>query len=369
MGKIKSQPGGMLKYVHVRDVPPPDQIPGVPLPAQIENLVVGLRDMLLDVSGMGEVSRGRVPSGVRAGNMLAFLQEEDETKIGPIIEEYEDSIARMAMLTLSRYSQFYTNQRILRAYKPGGRSDVRKFKGADLKNNTDVVVQAGSALPKLKSAKQQYILQLVELGIEKDPKRIKDFLELGGGEPDEVDMAYAQADRENDLMLRGAQQQLDKDEEGLFSKPPAPDPMAADPATAGIEGAPSMDGMPPDPMMAQRQAEEATPAGAPPLNIQEGAQPSSFAVPVKTWHLHEAHVQRHRRVMMGAEFEKLALTHPDVVRIFDEHIAMHEKAIQEAQMAQMQMMLAAQGGPAKTAPAQQAQPQADAAMVPPGGGA
>jgi hypothetical protein len=201
----KSEPGGKIKYVHVRDVPPPTPVPGIPLPTQIENLVVGLRDMILDVSGMGEVSRGRVPSGVRAQNMLAFLQEEDETKIATIIEDFEDSIARMASLTLSRYSQFYTTERMLRAYRPGGLADVRKFKGADLKGNTDVIVQAGSALPKLKSARQQYILQLVEMGIETDKKRIKDFLELGEGEPDDTDLAYAQVDRENELMLRAVQ--------------------------------------------------------------------------------------------------------------------------------------------------------------------
>jgi len=372
--KIKSQPGGQVRYVHVRDVPPPDQLPGIPLPTQIENLVVGLRDMLLDVSGMGEVSRGRVPSGVRAGNMLAFLQEEDETKIGPIIEEYEDSIARMASLTLSRYAQFYSSQRILRAYKPGGRADVRKFKGSDLKNNTDVIVQAGSALPKLKSAKQQYILQLVELGIEKDPKRIKDFLELGSGEPDEVDMAYAQADRENDLMLRGAQQQLDKAEEGLFASAPVSGPgmEGAGEGELPVEGDMYEPGMEQPGaelgMMAPGMEQEPMPPGAENLMMQEGAQASSFAVPVKTWHIHEAHIQRHRRVMMGAEFEKLALTHPDVVRIFDEHIAMHEQALQQQQMAQMQMMQAAAGGPASTAPPQGAQPMADSAAVAAAGG-
>lgn len=387
--KIKSQPGGMLRYVHVRDVPPPDQIPGVPLPTQVENLVVGLRDMILDVSGMGEVSRGRVPSGVRAGNMLAFLQEEDETKIGPIIEDYEDSIAKMASLTLSRFAQFYTTQRLLRAYKPGGRADVRKFKGSDLKNNTDVVVQAGSALPKLKSAKQQYVMQLVEAGIERDPKRIKDMLELGEGEPDEVDMAFAQADRENDLMLRGVQNQLDQEEMAVFGGgsnggPPAPPPgmeggmqgeyamgpggmmpgqeMMGTEEQSPIPGPPSSD---PEQAAIQEQLAGAVPGQ---LMMQEGAQPSSFAVPVKKWHIHEAHIKRHRHVMMGAEFEKLALTHPDVVRIFDEHVAMHEQALQQQQAQQMAMMQAAQGGPAQTAPPEGAQPMADSAAVAQAGG-
>lgn len=344
VNKIKSQPGGILKYVHVRDVPPPEQIPGIPMPTQMENLVVGLRDMILDVSGMGEVSRGRVPSGVRAGNMLAFLQEEDETKIGPIIEDFEDSISRMGSLTLSRFSQFYTTERMLRNYKPGGRAEVRKFKGADLKNNTDVLVQAGSALPKLKSARQQYILQLVELGIEKDPKRIKDFLELGEGEPDDVDLAYAQADRENEMMMRSVEGGLAKEEASLYQAPQVPQ----------SNGQGELPGMPG--------------GGSLEMDLMQGDQPSSFAIPVKAWHLHDAHIQRHRRQMMAPEFEQMALTHPDVVRIFDEHVSMHEQALQQQQMQQMQMMLLARGGPESATPPPGAQPMADSAAAAAAGG-
>lgn len=354
IGPIKSQPGGMVEYTYVRDVPPPDQIPGVPLPTQIENLVVGLRDMVLDVSGAGEVSRGRVPSGVRAGNMLAFLQEQDETQIGPIIEDFEDSVALMGSLTLSRYSQFYSTARLLRAYRPGGRSDVLKFKGADLKGNTDVQVQAGSALPKLKAAKQQYVLQLIELGILKDPKRIEDWLELGGAEPDKIDLAFRQADRENDYMMRGAQNKLTEEEQGMFSP--------------SIEAAAEPDAMEQMQLGADSYGGGSGNGSAEGMGMEQGLEPvqqggSSFAMPVKKWHIHEAHMERHIRAMMGPEFERLALTHPDVVRIFDEHVAMHEQAIQEQLLQQMQMMALAQGGPAATAPDQAAQPTANAQQV------
>lgn len=317
--KIKSQPGGEVRYVHVRDVPPPEQIPGVPMPTQIENLVVGLRDQILDISGMGEVSRGRVPSGVRAGNMLAFLQEEDESKIAPTVENFEDGIAMEASLTLCRFAQFYHVNRLLRAYKPGGQADIRKFKGADLKNNTDVVVQAGSALPKLKAARQQYVMQLAELGIEKDPKRIRDMLELGEGEPDEVDLAFAQADRENEIMM------------GLGMQSPT--------APAKPELAPTSNDLQ---------------AGAP-------SSENSMAVPVKKWHNHEAHLKRHYRYMSTADFERLQISHPDIVRVFDEHTTAHEEAMKQIQMQQIQMMLAARGGPEATAPGEGQMPMDPAA--------
>lgn len=405
VGPIKSQPGGEVEFVHVRDVPPPQQMPGVALPTQIENLVVGLRDMILDVAGSSEVSRGNVPSGVRAGNMLAFLDEQDQTQIAPIVEDFEDTVAHMATLCLSRYSQFYTIERLVRNYRPGGRTEVMRFKGADLKGHTDVVVQAGSALPKLKAARQQYVMQLAEMGIETDPKRIKDMLELGEGEPDEIDLAFMQADRENDLMIRAAMNLLTQEEKGSASQQPlaqnygpGPGPSGNGVSPAVAEGAPEealgLPSPPPEGLPGEMPPEEAAPEemeqplpeemaaqspqpgmpglqGPPPQDDSslammagpQGAGGTSFAIPVKKWHIHAAHLSRHRRKMMGPEFETLALRFPDVVRLFDEHTALHEQALQEEQMQQMQMMALAQGGPAATTPPPGAQPGADAAAT------
>lgn len=324
--KIKSQPGGMVRYVAQRDLPPPEPLPGTPMPTQIENLVVGLRDQILDISGQGEVSRGRVPSGVRAGNMLAFLQEEDETKLGPTVENFEDAVAMMGSLILSRYGQYYTTERLLRAYKPGGQSDVRKFKGADLRNNTDVVVQAGSALPKLKAARQQYILELAQLGIETDPKRLRDMLELGEGEPDEVDLAFAQADRENEMMLG----------------------MGKATSALGVATQPAQ-----------------------PAQEDAGGQPNSeqaAAMPVEKWHNHKAHLSRHYREMSTVEFERLKSTHPDIVRIFGEHTKLHEEELQNEMMQQMQMAAMVRGGQPGVAPPPGTAPMAEQGAAAQAGG-
>jgi len=242
VGPIKMAPGSMLEYIHVRDVPPPEPVQGTPMPTQIENLVVGLRDQILDISGQGEVSRGRLPSGVRSGVQMTYLQEEDETRLGPVAEEWEASISKMGSLTLSRMGQFYTSERLLKSYKSGGQADVRKFKGADLKGNTDVQVQSGTGLPKLKAAKQQFALNMAELGIERDPKRLRDILEVGEGEPDEIDLAFAQADRENELMrglaVQASRMQLQLD--------PAQMAQVSGPQQPGMGMVPSEGEVPPE---------------------------------------------------------------------------------------------------------------------------
>jgi hypothetical protein len=297
-GEIKNVAGGIIRYRHVPNIPPPAPVPGLQMPSQIENLLAGLRDQIMDISGQSEVARGRVPSGVRSGVAVAYLQEEDDTKIAPTVATMEEAIALMASMVLERFAQFYGFPRILRFYRRDGSFDVRKFKGADLKNNTDVICQAGSAMPKMKAARQQYALELATLGIIKDPKKLQEMLELGAGEPDDEDKAVAQADRENNMMMFGVwrvQTNLD---------------------TEGTE-----------------------------VSDRARFERLHTAVPVKAWHNHPIHIARHTSVMMNEEFDEMAITHPEVVQLFDEHLAMHYEEMNKAVQAQQQQLMAAKGAP------------------------
>jgi hypothetical protein len=290
-GEIRNVAGAILKYRHVPSIPPPTPVAGLEMPNQVESLLAGLREQILEISGQSEVARGRVPQGARSGVAVAYMQEEDDTKIAPTIENMEEAIAYMGSLTLERYSQFYSFERIIRFYRRDGVFDVRKFKGADLKNNTDVVTQSGSAMPRSKAARQQYTLELISLGILKDPHKIEQMLELGFGEPDDTDKSVAQANRENNMMMQG---------------------------TFVGQHAPS-----------ERDRFDRVPT----------------AIPVKKWHNHQVHIARHTSVMMDEDFDQLAISHPEIVRLFDEHIAMHQQEIQAQQQAQMQMLQAAKGAP------------------------
>lgn len=294
-GKIKNVAGSIVRYTHSGNIPPPLPIPGVPMPAQVENLVAALRSQILEISGQGETSRGHLPTGARSGVAVAYLQEEDDSKIAPTTENVEDGVAFECSLVLTRVQQFYDTERILPFHRRDGTYDVLKFKGAQLRDNTDVQAMVGSALPKSKTARQAYILELVQLGIERDPSKIKDMLELGQGEPDDLDKAKRQADRENQKMLHGMQR-------GLFQ------------LAEGMDDA-------------------------------QVTEKINAAVPVKGWHNHELHLTRHISIMMDEEFDELTASHPQIVRIFEEHITMHQQILAEQQMAEMQALQAAKGAP------------------------
>src|SRR5262249_36624755 len=151
------------------------------------------------------------------------------------------------------------------------------------------------AMPRMKAARQQYTLELVSLGILTDPKEIKQELDLGAGEPDNKDLNRNQADRENDVMLHGIQ----------LGQIKLPD-HASD------------------------------------HDVQQAV---SMAVPVKAWQDHQIHIDRQTAEMMTPEFDKLIISHPGIVRLFDEHVALHQQFLAQQQQQQMQMLQAAKGAP------------------------
>jgi hypothetical protein len=410
---IVNIPGAIVRYRHVPNIPPPEQLPGIPMPAQVEDLFKMMRDQILDISGQGEVSRGGLPTGARSGVQVAYLQEEDETRLGPTAENLEDGIAVMSSLALSRVSQFYHTKRIVRMYRRDGDFEVVKFKGADIKNNTDVSVLAGSAIPKSKAARQQYVLELVQLGIERNPKRIKDMLELGMGEPDDIDKAIAQATRENHAMVQGVttgsvpdyydlnQGAVGQDEQappdsGMVPDQTAPDAAAVGPVSTGQPGG-STDLTPQISTMQQMESpaggtrsffeggaaapgpDATLPADGAGVDMEtlgtqmatgehapsEAHKKGPVAIPVFAWHNHQAHLERHYSFMMDEEFEKIAAAHPEIVRLFNEHTAMHERVLAQQRQAQLQQLEQMKGAPGQSgdgAVSPQPQGQSDAIL-------
>jgi hypothetical protein len=169
----------------------------------IKDLIPILKEHILEISGQSEVSQGKVPQGARAGVTIAYLQEEDDTKLGPTVQEYEECMERVAWLDLQVIAQEYDIPRTVRIYKKHSEPEVRDFIGTMLLGIAGVRVQAGSALPRSKAAKQQFILDLFDRQIETDPRKVREMLELSEGEPDELEKIIASAERENRKMLNG----------------------------------------------------------------------------------------------------------------------------------------------------------------------
>ncbi len=202
VGRMTNEPGSVILYTP--GFQPPTPLPLQSLPAYvIQELDIVARDMD-DISGQHEVTKGRVPPGVTAATAISYLQEQDDSKLSHTIDAVEDGIEKMARHTLSYVGQFWDVPRIIKVIGESASFDAMSLKGSDLAGNTDIRVEAGSALPTSKAAKQAFIMDLMKMGFV-DPAKGLQVLEIGGINKlyDDLQTDIRQAQRENLRMQNG----------------------------------------------------------------------------------------------------------------------------------------------------------------------
>lgn len=287
VAKITSEPGLVIEYKP--GFQPPTPIPLQSLPQYVINEVQQLQIDMDDISGQHEVSRGAVPPGVTAATAISFLQEQDDSKLVHTIDSLESGIEKLAKHALSYVVQFWDIPRMVKVTGTDGSFDAVMFKGSELNGNTDIVIEAGSALPTSKAAKQALIMDLMKLGFIK-PEEGLAIMEMGGISSlyESVQIDQAQARREN-LKMQNLNPEIIKQ-----SMAPPVDPET------GME-------LPPD------------------VNPRTG-QPKlpDPAIPVNTWDNHAIHIDTHNRFRKSQKFEQLSIEHK---MLFELHVQKHMEAI------------------------------------------
>lgn len=201
--EIQNRPGARIEFNYVPNVPEPKPTQMPEMPKYVVDLIETLKSHIQEISGQGETSQGRVPPGARSGVAIAYLQEEDDTKLGPTVQEFEEMMEGVANHMLRIFAEKYDTPRTVAIYKLHGEPEVFDFVGTMLAGAMSVTCQAGSALPRSKAAKQQYILDLWDRKLEQDPRKVRQMLELSEGDPDEWEVDLDQAERENHELREG----------------------------------------------------------------------------------------------------------------------------------------------------------------------
>lgn len=195
--EIQNRPGLRIEYNYMPNVPPPKPVEMPEIPKYVTEMVESLKEDIREISGQGETSQGKVPPGARSGVAIAYLQEEDDTRLGTTVQELEETMEGVAYQQLRIMAEKYDTPRTVNIYRVSGEPEVFDFVGTMLSGAGGVNCQAGSALPRSKAAKQQFILDLWDRKLEQDPRKVRQMLELSEGEPDEWEVDLDQAEREN----------------------------------------------------------------------------------------------------------------------------------------------------------------------------
>lgn len=289
---ITTEPGLVVEYNP--GYQPPTPIPLLPLPEYVVNELNVIRQDIADVAGQHDISKGQVPPGVTAATAISFLQEQDDSMRAIAFTSLEESIEKLGHQTLSYAVQFWDTQRTVKVVGDSQSFDVLTLLGSDLRGNTDIVVEGGSALPMSKSARQSLIMDMMKMGFITPEDGLK-LLEMGGITKffEDIQVDTSQANREN-LKMQAITPQDQSDYLQTFV---ATDPMSG------------------QSMLYDPNTQQPIPPGSNPPPM----------VPVNTWDNHAVHIAAHNRFRKGQAFEKLP---PETKAVFEEHVNMHLQAMQ-----------------------------------------
>lgn len=195
-GKITSEPGQVIEYQPGYNPPTPMPLQDVPsyVLQELDRIIMDMSD----ISGQHEVSKGQTPPGVTAATAINFLQEQDDSMLSNCFASLEEAYEKVAKHTLMYIQQYWDLPRTVKLAGDDEYFDTMMFKGSELRNNTDIIVEAGSALPISKAAKQAFIMDLMKMGFI-DPATGLEVMEMGGVAKiyEAVQVDVRQAQREN----------------------------------------------------------------------------------------------------------------------------------------------------------------------------
>jgi hypothetical protein len=208
-----SSPGGIHFF---DDIGSPNTVPtylqAPPLPEYLIQRIQQIYESIQEIAGQHDVSSASVPPGVTAASAINLLMESDDTMLAPAVEDYEIGLGDLGTKVMRLVAEFYTDQRTIQIGGDNGSWQFIDFKGSMLKGNTRVQVQAGSAFPQSKAAKQAQIQDLmtyfVQSGNPPHGRQLAQFLQdsqIGGAERlvEDYTRTEQQVNRENVKLGQG----------------------------------------------------------------------------------------------------------------------------------------------------------------------
>lgn len=306
--KITSEPGQVILYRPGFQAPHP--IPLQPLPSYVLEEQDRLKQDMDDISGQHEVSRGDAPPGVTAATAISYLQEQDESQLAHTFDSIEEAVEKLGFMTLNYVKQYWVTERKIKVTGPDSTFDVMAFEGSDLRDNTDVRAEAGSALPTSRAAKQAFIMDLMKFGFI-DPQKGLEVLEIGGVNKiyEQIQVDVRQAQRENLKMAQANAQLIEQHRmeeiDKFVNSEMGQQLMAQDLLMEGPRG----DLIDLSPLMMGGEPE--------PVEVP-------LLVPVNTWDDHRLHIQKHNNYRKSQSFEQLPQEAKD---LFEQHVRQHVAAI------------------------------------------
>ena len=138
---------------------------GTPLPNQVLEERNIHRGQAQDAGGDPKnVLRGKAPSSQASGIMVDILRDAAEQGHMPDVHRFYRAMKRTKRKQLILAQELYSEERMIKIPDKDNRVKVVAFKGADLRNNTDVRFELSSGIASTRAGQTQMILNLTKEG-------------------------------------------------------------------------------------------------------------------------------------------------------------------------------------------------------------
>ena len=133
------------------------------------------------VGNVHEASFGRLPQRAShaSGALVNVLLEQDDQILDPIIVEMDAVFSDAWSLALRMVQEKYTVGRLIKVCGKNATEAAIKFRGSDLRGNTDVKVSSQTGLPRSRALRIDYVQKLWDAKLLTDPKTVLELIELG----------------------------------------------------------------------------------------------------------------------------------------------------------------------------------------------
>lgn len=142
---------------------------GTALPEQVlverENHLKSAQDSGGDPKG---VLRGRNPSSQASGALVDILREAAEQGHTPDVDRFYRKLKEVYKKRLVLAKHIYKEDRIIKVMGKGNSLRIKKFKGSDLRNNTDVRLELDSGISTTNAGKAQMMSEMAKSGVFND---------------------------------------------------------------------------------------------------------------------------------------------------------------------------------------------------------
>lgn len=140
-----------------------------------------IKDEMMDVVGLHEVSQAQVPGRVEAAKAIEMLKESDTSRLEEMQRTIKKSITIGFWQHLMLAKQFVTEEQIIQTYSPEGYPEVHRFKTDDLNEGMRIRVMMGDGLSRSRAARQEYAMLLWQNQVITDPEIFAQIVDVPVG--------------------------------------------------------------------------------------------------------------------------------------------------------------------------------------------